>query len=308
MKVRHGVYASTRLWKALTPWDRYLARVHAVALVLPGAVFCCESAAALLGMPIFGDPVVVHVLVETSGTARLDAGVRSHRAGHDRTIIESSGIALTSPADTAIDLARHRHPAIGRSAADAALRIDPLLTRDVLAAGNEARTSSRGRNIARWALTRSTARAETALESVGLCVIEWLGFPAPELQVVFRSESGTEDRGDALWRSLGIVGEADGDLKYDGRFGDAASVLRRQHLRDRRLRRRADVTAVVHWGWDDATSVTPLQHILLGAGLRPIAPEQPAPLHSVRRNLSARAPHRLAAHSESAREQLSAEE
>ena len=220
VKVRHGVYASARLWKTLAPWDRYLARVHAVSLVLPGAVFCRESAAALLGMPIFGDPVIVHVLVESSGTARLVAGVRSHRAGHDRTILESSGLALTSPADTAIDLARHRHPAVGRSAADAALRVDPALTRDLLVAGNEARASSRGRNIARWSLTRSTSLAETALESVSLSVIEWLGFPAPELQVVFRSESGTEDRADALWRSLGVVGEADGDLKYDGRFGE----------------------------------------------------------------------------------------
>ena len=308
VKVRHGVYASALLWKALAPWDRYLARVHAVALVHPGAVFCCESAAALLGMPVFGDPVAVHVLVDRSGTARLDAGVRSHRAGHDRTILESSGIALTSPADTAIDLARHRHAAVGRSVADAALRIDPALNRDDLVTGNEARTSSRGRNIARWSLSRSTASAETALESVSLCVIEWLGFPEPELQIRFPSDSGTVDRADTLWSSLGIIGEADGDVKYDGRFGDAATVLRRQHLRDRRLRSHADVNVVVHWGWSDVTSVTPLQRILLSAGLRPIAPEQSLPLYSVRRELSARAPHRLLADPDSARERLAAEE
>ncbi|GAA5091656.1 hypothetical protein GCM10025760_19320 [Microbacterium yannicii] len=303
VRVRHGVYASARLWQALAPWDRYLAHVHAVALMLPDVVFCCESAAALLGMPVFGDPVVVHLLVESSGTSRLAAGVRSHRAADDRMIIEASGLALTSPADTAIDLARHRHPAIGRSTADAALRADPALTRELLVSGNETRTSSRGRNIARWSLSRGTARAETPLESVSLCVIEWLGFPEPELQVSFPSDSGEVDRGDMLWRSLGVLGEADGDLKYDGRFGDAATVLRRQHLRDRRLRSHAEVNSIVHWGWGDASSVTPLQQILLGAGMRPIAPEQSVPLHSLKRELSARAPHRQIARSESARVQ-----
>ena len=68
------------------------------------------------------------------------------------------------------------------------------------------------------------------------------------------------------------------------------------------------MNAVVHWGWGDATSVMPLQHILLGAGLRPIAPDQSAPLYSVRRELSTRAPHRLTASSESMREQLATEE
>lgn len=307
VKVRHGIYASAALWRALAPWERYLARVHAVALMLPGAVFCCESAAALIGMPIFGDPFVVHILVDSSSAARVVAGVRTHRAGHDRTIIEVGGLALTSPADTAIDLARHRHPAIGRAAADAALRIDPSTTRDILVGSNEARTSSRGRNIARWCLAGSTPEAETALESVSLCVIEWLGFPPPELQVVFRSPSGKVDRGDTFWRGVGVVGEADGDMKLDGRFGDAADVLRRQRARDRRLRERPDVRAVVHWGWADATSVTPLQRILVSAGLRPVDPEHAVPLYSLRRELSSRAPHALtpgpAASPDPAREQ-----
>ena len=56
VRVRHGVYADRLRWDALEPWERYLARVHAVAVVSPHTVFALESAAALWGMPVFGEP------------------------------------------------------------------------------------------------------------------------------------------------------------------------------------------------------------------------------------------------------------
>ncbi|WP_374974776.1 hypothetical protein ACEYYH_12910 [Microbacterium trichothecenolyticum] len=295
VKVRHGVYASAALWKSLPPWERYLARVYSAALAYPDAIFCLESAAALLGLPIFGDPGDVHVLVPTARSSRLVAGVRTHRSSDDRTILKIGGLAMTSPEDTAVDLARLRHPAIGLAAADAALRLAPGSSADALTLINEARISSRGRDAARWPLARATALSETAIEAVSRAVIEWLGFPAPELQVVFRS-SGKEDRADFVWTHVKLGGEADGDLKYDGRYGDARDVLRRQTLRDRRLR--THLRAVAHWGWTDATTVTPLRDILAGAGLRATAPEQTAHLHSLQRLLAAHAPHLIGSSSE----------
>ncbi|MDF2555295.1 MAG: hypothetical protein K0R60_1190 [Microbacterium sp.] len=292
IRVRHGVYASTALWKEMVPWDRYLARVHAVALTHPDAVFCMESAAALLGMPIFGDTAIAHVLVSGNEASRFSAGIRTHRSSEDRTIIEVGGLAMTSLHDTAVDLARLRHEAIGVAMADAALRLDPQGTRELLLGINETRVSSRGRNVARWSLARSTSQAETAIESVSRAVIEWLGFSAPELQVAFRSSSGEEDRADFVWRAADLVGEADGDLKYDGRYGDARTVFRRQRLRDTRLRMR--VRAVARWGWSDVTTYTPLRGILTGAGLRPVAPEQSAKLHALKLLLAPRAPHSVA--------------
>lgn len=291
IKIRHGVYASAALWKSLPPWEKYLARVHAAALIHPDAIFCLESAAALLGMPIFGDPVDVHILVPTGRASRLVAGVRTHRSSEDRSIIEIGGLAMTGPDDTAVDLARLRHQAIGLAGADAALRLEPESTADRLLGISEARVSSRGRALARWSLSRATAESETAIEAVSRAVIEWLGFPAPELQVVFRS-SGKEDRTDFVWRHAGLAGEADGDIKYDGRYGDPREVLRRQTLRDRRLR--THLRAVTHWGWTDATTVTPLRDILTGSGLRAFAPEQTAQLHSLRRLLAPHAPHLIA--------------
>ncbi|MFT4220826.1 MAG: hypothetical protein QM611_09945 [Microbacterium sp.] len=295
VRVRHGVYASTRMWDDLAPWDRYLCRVHAVALHHPDAVFCLESAAVLSGLPIFGDPVTVHVLVPRSGASRHVAGVRTHRSAADRTIVEADGLLLTSPLDTAVDTARHRHNAIGLAVADAALRVNSALRPDVLVAANEARSSSRGRDIARWPLSHSTPLAETALESISRAVTGWLGFPPPELQVAFRAESGEEDRVDLLWRNpgsplrqTGIAGEADGQLKYDGRFGDPSSILRKQSRRDIRLREH--VRSVTHWGWWEATRFRPLRAILVGAGLPVVAAENTPQLFSLKRALSAHVP------------------
>src|SRR3546814_14172198 len=73
VRVRPGVYALRDRWETLTPWERYVARVHAFALVSPGAVFCLESAAALLGLPLFGEPRDIQVFAA--------ARARSHRFG-----------------------------------------------------------------------------------------------------------------------------------------------------------------------------------------------------------------------------------
>ncbi|WEG07540.1 hypothetical protein PU630_09720 [Microbacterium horticulturae] len=292
VKIRHGVYASAQLWKDLPPWDRYLARVHAAALVYPDAVFCLESAAALLGLPIFGDPGEVHMLVASRGTSRSFAAVRTHRSHPEREIIERSGLRVTSPADTAVDIARLRHNAVGLAVADAALRLEPALSRDALVQVNESRSSKRGRDIARWPLSRCTALSESTLESVSHAAIEWLGFPSPELQVVFRSAADAEDRGDCFWRGADLIGETDGDLKYDGRFGDPRTVMRNQFERDTRLRDR--VREITHWGWREATTFAPLRGILTGAGLQQTGPEDSVQLYAMKRLLAPHAPHPVA--------------
>lgn len=179
VRVRHGVYAQAAEWAALTPWDRYLARVHAVAMLWPDVVFSHESAAALARMPIFRDPVIVHVIADPSSSSRVLGGIRLHTTQEAREVFEASGLLLTPPGDTAVTLARARHNGIGLAMTDAALRIDPRLSPARLNADNARRSSSRGRRVARWVLDRTTPAAETPLESLSRAVIEWLGFPAP---------------------------------------------------------------------------------------------------------------------------------
>jgi hypothetical protein len=293
VKVRRGVYAPAEAWLALAPWARYLAQVHAVLLRDPTLVPSHESAVALWDGPVFGDPGVVHVLAPGNGASRLVSGIRTHTTTDERALVAAGGIALTAPDEAAVDIARARHPAIGLAVADAMLRLDGTSSREHLQLLNATRATKRGRDIARWALDRTTGVAETAFESVSRAVIEWLGFPSPELQRTFVASSGEADRSDFVWEPESLAGEADGDLKFDGRFGEATALLRQQRARDARLRQH--VRAVVHWGWQDATTYTPLATLLHGAGVRRVAPENTAALTSMRQALASRAPHPTAA-------------
>lgn len=289
IKVRRGVYAPAEAWLALAPWERYLAEVHAVLLSHPTFVPSHESAVALLDGPVFGNPGVVHVLAPETGASRLASGIRTHTTSDDRALVAAGAITLAAPSEAAVDIARSRHPAIGLAVADWVLRSDQTSLREHLQLLNETRATKRGRDIARWSLERAVSQAETAFESVSRAVIEWLGFAPPELQQSFLASTGENDRSDFVWERESVGGEADGDLKFDGRFGEAASLLRRQRARDARLRQH--LRTVVHWGWHDATTYAPLASLLRGAGVRPIAPENLVALTSMRHALALRPPH-----------------
>lgn len=285
VRVLRGVYAEATPWADLAPWHRYLARVHAAAMLHPDAVFSHESAAALSNLPVVGDPVTVHVLAAASAASRTISGVCAHTTHGEREVIERGGILFTSPVETAVDIARQRHPTLGLAVADAALRQLGHNTADLLVSCNEGRLSSRGRDLARWPLSRANAAAESTLESFSRAVVEWLGFPLPTLQRVFSSPEAV-DRTDFFWDEFSVIGEADGDMKYDGSFGDPLSALRARRMRDIRLGRHA--RTIVHWGWTEATTFAPLRNALLGAGLPLVAPEASAALFSLRRRFAPR--------------------
>lgn len=278
VRVRRGILASSALWSALAPWQRYEARVHAVAMTHPGAVFCLESAASILGLPIIGEPRDVHVLDTPTATSRLSGGIRLHTTAQDRTIVEVGGMRVTSVLDTMLDVARSRHPSIGLAVADAGLRVAPSLSVEVLVAHNESRISSRGRRRARWALHRANPLAETALESLSRAAIEWLGFEEPELQREFRSSTAV-DRSDMWWPSARVIGEADGEVKYDGSLQDPVQAVRKERVRDVRLRRFA--SAILHWGWTDVARIAPLRSTLRAAGVPQVALESSLELHGL---------------------------
>ncbi|MET0991066.1 MAG: hypothetical protein ABWX66_01630 [Lacisediminihabitans sp.] len=278
IRARRGIVTPAHLSSALKPWERYTARVHAVSMTHPGAVFCLESAAAAIGLPVFGEPRDIHVLDTPGATSRLSGGVRLHTTAGDRVITDLGGVLVTSVRDTAIDIARHRHGALALAVADRALRLDPNLTVEVLVAHNESRISKRGRRLARWPLHRATPLAESPLESVSRAAIEWLGFDEPELQKEFRSD-GAVDRCDMWWERARVLGEADGDLKYDGSLQPSADAIRKEKNRDRRLRSHA--SAVTHWGWADVVQVTPLRAALRHAGLRQRTTESSLELHTL---------------------------
>jgi len=284
--VMRGVYADGAAWRALKPWERYLARVHAAALKYPDAAFCGESGAALRGLTVFLEPADVHIVLPPGATSRAMSGVRVHTAERMPTAEEVGGLIVATAAEIAIDIARARHNAIGLAVAGSALRADPQLTAEQLIELNASRLSARGRRHAQWVLDRVTTTPESPLEYVSLAVIEWLGFPQPELQKwIFGAAGEDADRLDCWWEPWRVGGEADGDIKYSGEMGDARTALRERSVRDARLLDRG-VAATAHWGWREASATKPLRAALLAAGLPLERPDDTAQLRSLQRILA----------------------
>ncbi len=284
VRVRAGVYAEARSWHALPPWDRYLARVHAFALVSTGTVFSHESAAALHGLPLFGEPRDIHVFSPHRRTSTRYDDVLVHTSEDDRDIVEREGLAVVGAPDTAIDLAKCLPPAFGLAVWDALLHVspDPDRLRAELAMRIGARADGRGRRRLVWVEQTADPRSESVGESVSRAVIQWLGFPEPELQWTFAFE-GAIDRGDFFWPRHRVLGESDGYGKYEDTDAERVMAhLRREKTREDRLRRH--LAAVARWDWAATMKGWPIGDRLRHAGLRPLRDPDVAALATLASN------------------------
>lgn len=281
-RVRAGVYVDFAEWAALSPWDRYLVRVHAVARTWSSPAFMLESAAALHRLPVFNEPREIHIL-SPDGTSWREGDVVVHAARDGRDLVSVEGFLLTSLAETALDLCRVLPPAFALAVADASLR--RLLPR-----GQALDLSERGRSQANrrglrqldWVQERATSLSESTGESVSRAVIEWLGYEEPELQQKFFYE-GVHDRSDFYWRRLRMIGESDGYGKYDAdSVEDAKAHFIGEKLREDRLRRHED--GFVRWDWSDTVRWRPLDAKLGAGGLVAVRPQQRAMLATLASN------------------------
>lgn len=276
LALRRGVYVDAAEWARLAPWERYLARVHALALVRPASVFARESAAALLGLPVFGEPPRIHVHEPGWNVSAAFGDVVVHTSSDDRQIEEAGGIQLLSLRETVVDLARSLPPAFGLAAADAALTLG--MDSADLSDRNEERCDGRGRRRAEWVLRNADPRAESVGESVSRAVMGWLGFAAPVLQKEFVAE-GHRDRADFWWPDVRVVGESDGWSKYG--TSDPSEALRAEKQREDRIRRQ--VAGFARWEWRDVMDAARLSRILRSAGVPIVRRADHAMLGTLRR-------------------------
>lgn len=283
-RVRHGVYAASEDWERLRPWERYLARVHAVALRSPDAIFCLESAAALLGLPIFGEPKDVHLFDTQSERTHRVGDILHHTSLVPPTIDCLGAVHVVSPAETTCALAQFLPPAFGLAVVDAAIsaRSGQLTTLAELDAVRERTVDPRGIRRLRWAITAADPAAESTGESVSRAVISWLGFADPELQREFRFE-GQVDRVDFCWPGVRVVGESDGWGKYGlDTSASARDALVAEKRREDRLRRHG--LTVARWEWADVMQVHPLDRNLEASGVPRLRTRQHAQLQTLRHN------------------------
>jgi hypothetical protein len=219
---------------------------RASALTCPRAAISHLSAAIALELPTIGDLGRPCLTVPAGTALRSLADIHLHRAGVvevDATQLD--GYAVMRPARTIMDVAREHGVPAAVVAADCALHRG-LVDESELADAYEVCARWPGRKAARITLLSVDGAAESPLESLSRLRIAACGLPAPRSQAVICDERGRHlGRSDFYWDEFGVVGEADGNFKYER--GQAAIVEERHR---QKLFEETGLI-VVRWGWPD---------------------------------------------------------
>lgn len=270
VQVRRGVWIEAERWEAMLPVTRHAALVHATALCCdPDSdhIYSHESAAALWGLPRIEQwPQLAHVT--TLMSVRSSAGLRTHECELDAYMLRS-GLRVTTPERTVVDLARTGSLVSAVAAADFALRHGLTTADNLVEEAGEIPMRGRGRAAARLVAELADPRAMSAGESLSRAQMFVLNLPRPELQASYEDAQGLIGYVDFGWE--GVVGEFDGRVKYRVPEGvsaeEAGRVLWREKQREDRLR--AQGLRVARWVYAEAMQPQHMAARLAEQGIRP---------------------------------------
>jgi hypothetical protein len=160
-------------------------------------------------------------------------GLRLRTAQVDSRDIGSEwGMAVLSPARTALDVARLHGFEAGLVLADSALARGLATAADLdrIATAMVGWNSTRARLVA----DHASGRRESPAESWSFAVFALRGLPLPECNewVVGRGRGGI--RPDFFWRRHRLAGEADGQVKYTNPYGPPERALVEEKARQLR--------------------------------------------------------------------------
>jgi hypothetical protein len=229
-----------------------------VAPLRDSAVVSHATAAELHGqwVPWQRDDLV-HVTVP-GAPERTHARLRVHGSRLSREFVTTlHGVRVTTPARTAVDLARGRslpHALVALDGAarhlvamrhpdsERALRLETVPEGVLLAVEDELRAaysevwSWPGTRVIRQGLDLLDPRSESPFESWSRGCL--LGSPVPHFEITgpVRGASGRLYFGDFVWRRERLIGEADGVAKYGLSAAEQRRTLREQRLREDDLR------------------------------------------------------------------------
>lgn len=263
-RLRRGSYAPPL--PDATPKDAHRRLIQATLPDLPPDTILSHGSAAL----VHGIPVRRAWLLRVSVT-RPDAGHwRDHGLVHrfraplaTDEVVLIDGVALTSLARTAVDLARTQPFVWGVIACDAAMRLG--VTRLELQRIVELGRRRSGNVRARACVQFANGASESALESLSRVRMAEHGLPAPELQFEVKLGRRVVARTDFAWPAFRLVGECDGRVKYEGLVPEgetAGDVVERE--RDRQQLVELADWGVVRWGWDEAWKGWPMASRIRG--------------------------------------------
>jgi hypothetical protein len=246
--LRRGVYrdaAGQRLDRFALARAKHVVPAIAASLATPGAVVSHSTAAILLGLPLPFLPARPCVSVVPWHTGDI-GGVHVHRTTSMlEHVVPIGALQCTSVARTVIDIAREHGRDAAVVAADKALHENWVSPERLFSTLADCRRWP-GVRTARTAVEAADGRAESPLESMSrLELVDW-GVPVPELQSSIGDANGNPiGRVDFYWDEFGVVGEADGMHKYDGRL----TRLHAEKLRQERLEETGLI--IVRWGSAD---------------------------------------------------------
>lgn len=242
-RVRYGLYVAESI-------DPPAIDAQVLSALTDQAVLSHQSAAQVHGLWVPRRDGLVHVTVPGEAERR-DSGLRIHGSRlPESMVLTVGGLRVTSPARTAVDLAR------GRSLEDAVVAVDGAAVH--LVGGEDRRAQIRagaldasrldraradlwaayrtvwswpGTRVVRQALELVDIRSESPAESRSRVWALDAGLPAPEVGGEVVGASGRHYFGDLVWREQGVIGEVDGL----GKYGVTADEVRRA-LADERAR------------------------------------------------------------------------
>lgn len=263
-RLRPGAYALPRDDRAA----RLRAAAAAFSLTYPGVPVSHSAAGAVFGLPLLRVPE--HVCATyPRGRRGLMPGVHRHRG---RLPLADTGrlrcVRLTSPARTVLDIGHEMGADAAIVAADSALRTR-LATTATLLAASETVESWPSIAPARRAVALADGAAESPLESISRLRLAAAGLPVPRLQPnLYDLRGAFLGRPDFYWDEVGVVGEADGLAKYDGRTESLAAEKRRQAGFERAG------LIVVRWLWTDLADFAVVEAELRDAFARGRRPDR----------------------------------
>lgn len=230
LRVRTGAYVDAGSDEP--PGRDLLERARLAALaqrLRSGYVISHASAALAWGLPLPRPPRRAHVTGTTHQTGRSPDVVRHVRALDPDDVVLVHGHPVTSLERTVVDCATTLGPLAGLMVADAALRAGA--SRERCLATLAAMRGHRGVAVARTVLDLADDGAESAGESTARFVLLRAGLPIPCTQVRVETHLG------AFWADLGwptwrLLGEYDGEAKYQAHGDAAAAVLAEKRRQD----------------------------------------------------------------------------
>ena len=205
------------------------------ALALPGCAISATTAALMQCLPTPPGGIVHGHITDPGGRSGPRRGVHVHSAAlpsHHVTVID--GVRVTTPARTAIDIARTTSLPEALICMDAVLRRfidqdreaglplrmavhDPVLiamARQRVAEVLEDMHGWPGTRTAHRALDLADPAAESALESESRGVLIERGVPRPECGFPIVGADGRTYWADMAWQEGRVIGECDGLVKY----------------------------------------------------------------------------------------------